>query len=239
MKNIVKSILCGLLLLGATGASAQKFSDLRTLAQDEFRRLSEDVGAALSYHQQTPTEPLGITGFDVGAAITFSKVRNPDILRRAGNDSVPSWLPVPTLRANKGLPFGFDVGGLFAMVPGSDIRFWGLEARYAILEGGITTPALGVRGSFTRLTGISEIDMSTKGLDVSVSKGFLNLTPYGGIGRVWIDSEPHVLGLGQEKFAMNKVFVGAGFSLLLFNMNAELAQTGSSSSFSLKAGLRF
>ena len=81
--------------------------------------------------------------------------------------------------------------------------------------------------------------MSTKGLDLSASKGFLMLTPYVGIGRTWITSEPHVANLSKEDFALNKFFFGAGFKLLLFNMNAEVDRTGHSTAYSLKAGIRF
>ena len=65
------------------------------------------------------------------------------------------------------------------------------------------------------------------------------LTPYIGVGRTWVSSTPHVLGLGKEDFALNKLFVGAGFNLFLFNMNFEVDQTGDSTAYSLKAGMRF
>jgi hypothetical protein len=65
------------------------------------------------------------------------------------------------------------------------------------------------------------------------------LTPYIGVGRTWINSNPHVANLTKEDFALNKLFVGAGFKLLLFNMNAEVDRTGHSSAYSLKAGIRF
>ena len=237
--TIMRSVACSLLLTVATSAWGQKFDQLRSLAQGEFRQLSEDVGGALSYHPQAPTEALGITGFDVGASVTMAKLRNHDILKRASSDSVPSYLPIPTLRLNKGLPFGFDVGGLYATVPGSDISFWGLEGRYAFLKGGIAEPAIGIRGSYTKLSGVSQLDMSTKGVDISASKGFLVLTPYIGAGRVWVTSEPHVLGLSKETLGLNKVFVGAGFHILLFNVNAEYDRTGVSNAYSLKASIRF
>ena len=45
--------------------------------------------------------------------------------------------------------------------------------------------------------------------------------------------------LSKEDFALNKFFFGAGFKLLLFNMNAEVDRTGPSTAYSLKAGIRF
>jgi len=235
----MKSLACTLLLLAAGSALAFDINRLQNVAQGDFRLLSEDVGAALSYHPQTPTEPLGVTGFDVGVSLTMSKVANKDALSRGVSGSVPSYLPVPTLRANKGLPLGFDVGLMYSKVPGSDISLWGGEARWAFLKGGIAEPAVGVRATYTKLTGVDQLDMSTKGLDLSASKGFAMLTPYVGVGRTWITSEPHVANLSKEDFALNKFFFGAGFKLLLFNMNAEVDRTGHSTAYSLKAGIRF
>ena len=235
----MKSLTCTALVLLAAPAWAFDINRLQNVAQGDFRLLSEDVGAALSYHPQTPTEPLGVTGFDVGLALTMSKVANKDALSRATSGSVPSYIPVPTLRANKGLPLGLDVGLMFSKIPGSDISLWGGEARWAFIKGGIAAPAVGIRGTYTKLTGVDQLDMTTKGLDISASKGLAMLTPYVGVGRTWINSNPHVANLTKEDFALNKFFVGTGFKLLLFNMNAELERTGHSTAYSLKAGIRF
>jgi hypothetical protein len=234
-----KCLAAAALLACALPALAFDINRLQNLAQQDFRLLSEDLGAALSYHPQTPTEPLGITGFDLGASITMSKVANKDALSRASSETVPSYIPVPTLRANKGLPLGFDVGLMFSKVPGSDIALWGGEARWAFIQGGVAAPAVGIRGAFTRLTGVDQLDMTTKSLDISASKGFAVLTPYIGVGRTWITSTPHVSNLREEEFTLNKIFIGTGLKLALFNMNLELDRTGNSNAYSVKAGIRF
>ena len=230
--------LCALLTLNAP-AWGQTLDQLQNLTQQEFRLLAEDLGGAFSYHPQTPSEPLGITGFDVGAALSLSQIRNTTVWEKATTDSVPSYVPVPTLRLDKGLPMGFDVGLMYATVPGSNVDLWGAQARWALLQGGIAEPAVGIRASYTKLSGVEQADLNTKGLDISISKGFAVLTPYGGIGRVWVDAEPHVAGLQKEDFSLNRFFVGAGFKVVLFNMNAELDRVGETTSFSLKAGVRF
>ena len=231
--------LCAALFAAAAPAWALDVDNLANLTQSEFRQLSEDAGAAFSYHPQTPTEPLGITGFDLGLAVSMARISHKNAWGRASSDSVPDYVPIPTLRFNKGLPLGFDFGLMYATVPGSDISLWGGEARWAFLRGGIAEPAVGVRATYTKLTGVSQVDMTTKGLDISASKGFLMLTPYIGVGRTWITSEPHVASLAKEDFSLNKFYIGAGFKLLLFNMNAEVDRTGESTAYSLKAGIRF
>jgi hypothetical protein len=239
MNRAAIGILASGLVVLAAPARAQNIDRLQNLAQSEFRLLSEDLGSALSYHPQLATEPLGVTGFDAGLAVTMARIRNLDVLKRASSDSVPSSVPIPTLRADKGLPLGIDVGALYSKVPGTDISFWGAQARYAILKGGVGEPAVGVRASYTKLRGVSELDLHTKGLDISASKGFALLTPYIGVGRVWVNSDPHVSNLSNEDFGMNKVFIGAGFRLALFNVNAEVDRTGPATAYSLKAGIRF
>src|SRR5258706_15069943 len=161
----MKGLTCAALVLLAAPAWAFDINRLQNVAQGDFRLLSEDAGAALSYHPQTPTEPLGITGFDLGLAVSMSRLSNKNAWGRASSDSVPDYVPIPTLRFNKGLPLGFDFGLMYATVPGSDISLWGGEARWAFLRGGIAAPAGGVRATYTKLTGVSQLDMSTQGPD--------------------------------------------------------------------------
>jgi len=234
-----KGLVCASLVASAAPAWAVDIDNLVNISQSDFRKLSEDAGAAFSYHPQTPTEPLGITGFDVGLSLTLSTLANKDAWVRASSSTVPDLVPIPTLRANKGLPMGIDVGLMYAMIPQSNVKLWGGEARWAFIQGGIAAPAVGVRGSFTKLQGVNQLDMTTKGLDVSASKGFAMLTPYIGIGRVWVSSDPHVLNLSREDFGLNKFFFGAGFNVLTFNINAEFDRTGESTAYSIKAGMRF
>ena len=125
-------------LLVAAPAWAQEIDQLQSLAQAEFRLLSEDLGAALSYHAQIPATPLGITGFDLGVGVTATRVENSEVLQRATSDDAEATLYVPTVRLHKGLPAGFDIGLTYASIPGSNIRYTGGELRYveAIEEAG-------------------------------------------------------------------------------------------------------
>lgn len=227
-------------LLIATPAWGQKIDRIQLLSQEEFRLLSEDLGGALSYRPQTPTEPLGTAGFDVGIALTAARLKNTDIFERATSDDVPSTLPIPTLRAYKGLPLGFDVGLMYAQIPGSNIKYFGGELRYALIQGGITTPAIGVRGNFTKVSGIEQMDFDTRGVDLSISKGFTVATPYAGIGYVWVKSDPKGNGgLSKEDFGLTKFFVGLGLNFALLNLNLEADKTGDVAGYSAKLGLRF
>ena len=227
-------------VLAALPAWAQEIDQLQNIGQGQFRLLSEDLGSALSYHAQIPAEPLGITGFDIGVGVTAARLENTAILQQVSSDSVRTTLYVPTLRVHKGLPAGFDIGLTYASIPGSNITYTGGELRYAILQGGAASPALAVRGSLTRLGGVDQLALDTRGLDVSISKGFAFLTPYAGVGRVWVESDPHGTGgLQPEKFSLSKVFVGLGMNFALLNLNLQADKTGDVGSYSAKLGWRF
>lgn len=206
-------------------------------AQPQFRALSDDLGAALSYKAQTPAEPLGITGFDIGISATSTKLHNASQYGAALDNN--STLVMPTVRAHKGLPFGFDIGASYAAADG--IKFVGGELRYALVEGGTLVPAVGLRGSLTRVTGVDELDFDTRGVDLSVSKGFAFATPYAGIGRVWVNSTAKVPGLtlAPENFSLDKYYVGIGINMMLMNLNLEADRTGEATSYSAKLGIRF
>jgi hypothetical protein len=226
-------------LLAAAPAVAQDIDQLQNAAQAEFRLLSEDLGAALSYHAQIPAEPLGLAGFDIGVGVTATRLEHSGIWQKVTSDDAEATLYVPTLRLHKGLPAGFDIGLTYASIPGSNISYTGGELRYAILKGGVASPALAVRGSLTKLSGVDQLGFETRGIDVSISKGLAIFTPYAGIGRVWIESTPHILGLQKEEFSLTKVFVGIGMNLAVLNLNLQADKTGDATSYSFKLGWRF
>jgi hypothetical protein len=219
---------------------AAKDINIQPLNQSDFRGLSEDLGAALSYKPLTPTTPLGLTGFDVGIAVTATKLENSAVFAKAGADI--SNAAVPSLRVHKGLPFGIDVGVMVGAVPSTNIKLYGGELRYAIVPGGVAMPAIGIRGSYTKLTGVDQLDFDTKGVDLSISKGFLMFTPYAGVGKVWASSTPKNIPTStptKESLSLNKVFVGINMNFGLTNLAFEGDRTGKASSYGAKLGFRF
>ena len=71
------------LLTAAAPAFAADIDSIQLLSQNEFRLLSQDLGAALSFKPLIPSEALGITGFDLGVAVTGTKLGNDAILKKA------------------------------------------------------------------------------------------------------------------------------------------------------------
>jgi hypothetical protein len=222
---------------------AAEISTLNFLTPAEFKSFSEDLGAALSYKSATPAAPLGVTGFEFGVGVTSTKMNNPQLWKTvtggAGVGSSLSSMILPKLYVYKGLPFNIDVAGFYSRVPTTNIKLTGLELRYAILEGGVASPAVAIRGATTKLSGVNQLALSTKNLDVSISKGLTIFTPYAGIGSVWVDSNPNAGLLTKETFRQSKFFAGANINLGFSNIVIEYDKTGSDTSYGAKLGFRF
>ncbi len=240
----MKKLLAILCIFGiAQPAMAASISNLAALngKQSEFDTLSKDLGAALSYKPVTPAASLGITGFDVGVEVTQTSMsKSSQIWSQvsSGGGSVSN-LYIPKVHVAKGLPLGFDVAAFYSKIPTTNISLYGGELRYAIIDGGIAMPAVAIRGSFTKLAGVSQLSMDTKGVDLSVSKGFAMFTPYAGVGEVWVNSTANGTTLSGENFTQNKIFAGVNANFLLTNVAAELDRTGGIQSISVKLGFRF
>lgn len=231
----------GILCLFAQPVWAADIGNIGGLTQSEFKLLSEDLGAALSYKPVTPAEPLGLFGFDVGVEASSTELQNPALLTKATTGGfTSSSLVLPKIHVLLGLPLKFDVGAFYSAVPDSNIQLYGGELRYSFIEGGTATPAVAIRGSMSKLTGVDQLEFGTQALDISISKGFAMFTPYAGIGQVWVDSTPLAsTGRTKESFTQTKYFVGGNLNFLFMNLDLEYDKTGSAQTYSLKLGFRF
>ena len=240
----MKKVLATIALLSATGlasASDIKFTD--EITQGDFKEFVKELGTAVLFNPMSPAEPLGIFGFDVSVETVITDIsEGENYWKKLVDDNDPfSYLPAPRLHVQKGLPFNIDVGAMYVTVPGSNIKLWGLEAKYAILEGTTLTPALSVRGSYSQLQGVDEIELSTQSLDVLVSKGILMLTPYAGasIIRIQGSENSNLVDLEQENEIGYRALAGVQFSPLpLFVINGEVS-IGETTQIGLKLGLRW
>jgi hypothetical protein len=232
------------LAVTAVPAAADEIDNIAALGQAQFKRISEDLSSALSYKAVTPVEPLGVTGFDIGIEATSTKLQNPDDFDAASSDGdAPESLIVPKLHIHKGLPFGIDIGAFYASVPSTGIKLTGAEIRYAFLEGGVAMPAIGIRGAFSKLSGVDELDLKSTSVELAISKGFTVFTPYAGIGRVTTTSTPKgdaaTAGLDEEKITQSKSFIGMNINLVAINLDLEADKTGDATSYGFKFGWRF
>lgn len=232
-------LITAALLMSGSVYAANDFDNLQLLSQSQFQELSENLAAAASYKAVTPAESIGTLGFDVGLELSVTEINETvfDVAAAGGWDQ--SSLPVPKLHAHKGLPFGFDIGAFYSSVPETSITLWGGELRYAFMTGGIASPAVAIRATYSQLGGIDELELSSKGVELAVSKGFLMFTPYAGAGRIYSSSKAvDVASLDVEDIEQDKLFAGVNINFGT-NLALEVDKTGEYTTFSAKLGFRF
>lgn len=238
----LRHIVAASLMAASTSAMAGDLT-VSSLAQDEFKDLSENLTAALSYKSVTPAEALssGILpfGFDVGVEVSSTAIDNDSVFNTAFSGDSPSALIIPKLHAHVGLPFGIDVGAFLTSIPSTNISLKGAELRYAIIDGGTLTPAVGLRAATTSVSGVDNYEFSSRSVELTASKGFAMLTPYAGIGKVWADSKDETGTLQDVDVSQSKVFAGININLGLLNIVVEGDKTGGYSTYSGKLGFRF
>jgi len=207
-------------------------------SQNTFNNLVKDLGSALSYKAIAPAEPLGLLGIDLGLEFSSTKLNSDAVKIAAGGDGATTLL-VPKVHVHKGLPFALDVGAFVSAVPSSNIKVTGMELRYSFIEGSTVMPALALRGTYTKLSGVDHFDLKTNGLELTISKGFAMLTPYAGVGKVKVVGNSDYSSLDEESVTLNKTYIGLNINLGLLNIVGETENTGDDNTTSLKFGFRF
>lgn len=207
--------------------------------QSDFRAVTKDVTAAAGFKALGPAEATGITGFGIGAFGAYSPTQNKTAWENLSGTRVTG-VGVAGVAVQKGLPFGLDVGASYAAVPGTSARLWGVEARYAILKGGVAEPAVAVRAAYTASTGIDDFKFSSTSIDASISKGFAIVTPYAGAGWVRGKADPDAsTGLNAETVNRARIFAGMRVSFVIFELTPEYERIGDNNSYNLRLGFSF
>lgn len=239
MRQLPLVAVASLMLLSpAAHAVDFDFEIQPTATQGDFKDVAEDVAAILNSKSLTPAEPYGITGFGIGVFGTYVDTKNPDAWQNVIGEEVDE-IGMVGIVAQKGLPLGIDVGASYSFVPQADGKVLGLEVRYALLEGGVATPAVGLRGSYSKLSGFDDLKYDSYGVDLSVSKGFGPFTPYAGIGHVWSKFEvKNQLLLDDEDIDDVRFFIGLRLSAL-FGITPEYERIGDHDVFNLRIGFAF
>jgi len=211
-------------------------------AQSSFNSFIEEIGAATAYNPVSPAETLGTLGFDLGVSFTVVDIDSTLWNLALADGSAPSNLVVPRLQARKGLPFGFDLGASLITVPSSDVKVIGAELRKSILEGGAASPAISVLIHYSTLTGVSQLDLDSYGIDLGISKGILMFTPYAGAGQIWINGSTNVttpIALADANETASRYYVGLKITPFPFLNIVTQADFGTLNSYTLRVNLGF
>jgi len=243
IKRISALVLLGVLLVASLPSRAGN-SDIALpsgFGQTTFNTLVEELGTAVAYNSVAPAESMGITGFDLGVVVGGVELDTTVWDQVVSDGSAPSSLIVPKLLVRKGLPFGIDLGVSYTAVPDSNVTILGGEVRKSLLEGSTVMPAISLSFHTSSLDGVDDLDISTYGFDVGISKGFAMFTPYASVGQIWLDGSENstLLTLQDYDDSMTRSSVGVkiGFMpIMSLTLQADMAETNS---YNMKLSLDF
>jgi len=191
-----------------------------------------------------PASARSLLGFDIGVSATAVPIdETADYwLNAVGSDfSTSGYLIVPRLVVSKGLGRA-TVAASVARIPDTEYGVYGASLDVPIIRGGLVTPALTLRGSYSILSGVEVYDLETYGAEVFLSKGFGPLTPYAAAGMTRVSAEGRVPGEGIPRFNLVDEFdherftVGVRISMLIPKLVLEATQ-GEELTYSAKISL--
>lgn len=240
-----KKLLPILCLLPLSGYAADNnVSLLKFDSQSDFKNFAKDFTGTLGYKTLIPAEPLGVSGFDIGASYSNSGL-NFKLMNNVTTEGKGSFDTI-SLHAVKGLPWGIDFGLDYSSVMNSNIETWGGKLSYAFVEGGTLYPSVSINGNYTQTSGLDVVDFKSMGAEIGISKGFANLTPYAAVGltsgqlKSLVDNTGLAgVKLDTESVSMMKYAIGVNINLLAMDILVGYNQIGDVPSYSLKAGFRF
>lgn len=179
-------VMAGLTLFGAEAAQAWDVDG--TAPEADLEAFHDHFSLAAYPYARHSAKPLGTLGFDIWVDASAA----PDFEGEVGaalDDGLPGdALTIYRVGARKGLPFDIDLGASYGQALDSDLKLFAGEISWAILDGGVATPAVGLRGVYSRTSGSDVYDLDQVGLEVEISKGFAVLTPFAGAGVVRSES---------------------------------------------------
>jgi hypothetical protein len=199
----------------ATGASAVgPWNQLAGYCEPDdmaFKRLVNQYGYALSPLALHSARTTGFAGYEVSIEGSFTSMdNNADYLKQGTrgvvdpnsnrasivNNSPDKFAQVYYAKVRKGFPLGLELAGLLGYMGNTSFMIIGADVSMSLLEGfrsGVmgVLPDLSVGGGVRTITGTPQMQLTTVGLDVKLSKPIAIadssvFTPYAGWQMAWI-----------------------------------------------------
>jgi len=206
--------------LGAWRGEAIEDTKLATQAYDIVIR---QLGASIMNAPITPTETLGLNGFDIAYSNTWAflsahgtDINDPAPWERVHPDHDPShvmWRPGLTIR--KGLPLSFEVGANWSWIAFSRQTALGGFARWSVFEGFKKAPDVSMQLGYTGYLGNPELELGA--LDGSISVGYTfpigyliginqaDISPFAGFGFMQVNAVPTLSQDDQQQLGISSV----------------------------------
>jgi hypothetical protein len=175
-----------------------------------FKRLVNQLGFALAPTAMHTARTVGFGGFHFSIEAVYTKIdsgadywklgteggRDPNSDKAHTSGSPPGVIQTYSARVRKAFGFGLEVSTQVGYVPSTTILTGGADARMSLLEGFRTGvpgifPDVAVGAGVRTITGTEELQLTTVGLDVQISKplplsGQSVLSPWIGYQYLWI-----------------------------------------------------
>lgn len=172
-----------------------------TKDDNEFRSLSSELGTVVALQPMDPADSLGLSGFAVSADVTLNTISNTErFWTEPTGGSADGVVPTVQLIGRKGLWPGLEIGGGATHVFDSSMWAMGGYGKLALHEGfhHLPIPSIALRGSFSRLLGAKDLNLTTASVGASLSHVFglgktFSLTPYAGYEALFVVSRSQVL----------------------------------------------
>jgi hypothetical protein len=166
-----------------------------------FRSLSSELGNVISPKPMDPADSLGLSGFSISSDFGVNTVSgNSGYWRNTAQGGADNVLSTVQIMGRKGLWPGIEIGGGANHV--FDSRMWAMigYGKIAFHEGfhHLPIPSIAIRGSFGRLLGAKDFNLTTAAPAIEISHVFglgktFSLTPYLGYEALIIVSRSQVL----------------------------------------------
>jgi hypothetical protein len=155
-----------------------------------FARLINQYGFAFAPTAMHSARTTGYGGFHLSIEAAYTKISDGEDYWKRGtqgsrdpntneasvvNSSPQSILQLYSLKFRKGFGFGFEITGAVGFMPKTSILSGGADIRMSLLEGfrtgvGGILPDIAVGGGVRTITGTSQFQLTTVGIDGQISK---------------------------------------------------------------------
>ena len=216
-----------ILALLCAAAPAQAWEVSRNATAEDFSAFHRHFSFDAYHYPRHGAAPLGLVGFEVYADATFDEEFDDEELvdTAIDGDFTGGFLSIARIGARKGLPGGFDIGLAYGRALEGDVKLISADLQYAILKGGVVSPAFSVRVTGTRTLDAEAYELDQYGAEVLLSKGFTVVTPYIGAGIVYSKGtldRGDLLGDLEEEETDGVLYAGVTLNLLLPKITVEL-----------------
>jgi len=222
-----------------------------SLTQAAWRQFTREAGLVSYFRPLAAARPMGRGNFEVSM---LQWQTNIDDNTSAWNDTFVHpdsmhWLKegkglkFPGLMARAGVAAKTDVAVYFTKNPGANYGFYGAQLQQNLFEDGSGNWSASARTSFTKIYGPEDLDFTTFGGDLVVSRRiavsrWIKISPYAGVSSYLASSHEKsaVVNLADEHVLGGQAMMGAEVQLSKARLAAEYS-VSRVSSFSLKVGM--